>query len=240
MDAINILSIQQAQQQSRELLELEISLSLLNAALNSKRRDLMIRSVLYSKRCMNGKFTQQIDHNVQLVFQFNGINSINNTINFSCISDKELEYNVQGCLRTINDAYSCLFYYRTHYTYAMQTLSAPQQVFLPQQVLLKEEKGVLRVADLLSVSKYAVKVAQAIDPENESYDKASAAITVFQGIDSVLNNKPEDKPVNKMLHLANDYLTTVVKACAEKKETKGGIIVVSLLVDLAIDFFCKK
>lgn len=234
MDTIDILN-----QQSQKLLNLEISKSLLNSSLISKQRDQMIRSILYCKNSENPQVNLQIDADVRSVFAANGIDFIESK-NIYLLSDKELEYNVQGCLQTIENEYNQLNYYQTHYTYATQTLFEAKQSFTQEQVLLRENEGELKVADLLSVSKYAVKVAQAIDPENENYDKANAAITVFQGIDAVLKNKPDDKPINKMLHLANDFLTTVVKASAEKKETKGGILAVSLMVVLTIDFLCKK
>jgi hypothetical protein len=98
----------------------------------------------------------------------------------------------------------------------------------------------LKVADLLAVSKYAISVAEAIDPDNEAFSKANAAITTFQGIDTILNNKPEDKPVNKMLHLATSFLSSVVKSSLKDSDAKRGITITAIMVDLAIDFFCKK
>lgn len=237
MDAINILK-QQAMQQSQELLNLEISKTSLWIAYNAENRDMILRSISYYQNIfplniveIRGKITDE--------FVSNGLpRPIFSP--FLTPTDNEVKLNALGCLKAIDNQISRLNYYQTHYTYATQTLFEPKQPFTQEQVLLREEKGELKVADLLSVSKYAVKVAQAIDPENENYDKANAAITAFQGIEAVLNNKPDDKLVNKMLHLVNDFLTTVVKTSADKKETKGGILVVSLLVDLAIDFFCKR
>ena len=98
----------------------------------------------------------------------------------------------------------------------------------------------LKVADLLKVSKYAVSIAEAIDPSNEEYAKANAAITVFQGIDAVLNNKPEDKPINKMLHLATSFISSVVKLSIKDDEAKRGVTTTAIMVDLVIDFFCGK
>ena len=98
----------------------------------------------------------------------------------------------------------------------------------------------LKVADLLAVSKYAVSIAETIDPSNEEYAKAGAAITAFQGIDNVLNNESEDKPVNKMLHLATVFLSSVVKSSLIDNDAKRGATVTSIMLDLAIDFFCNK
>ena len=103
-----------------------------------------------------------------------------------------------------------------------------------------EQGRQLKVADLIAVSKYAVSIAEAIDPSNEEYARANAAITVFQGIDAVLNNKPEDKPVNKMLHLLTSFLSSVVKSTIKDDEAKRGVTTIALVVELAIDFFCKE
>ena len=96
------------------------------------------------------------------------------------------------------------------------------------------------VADLLAVSKYAVSIAEAMEPSNEEDAKANAAITVFLGFDAILNNKPEDKPVNKMLHLATSFISSVVKSSIKDDETKRGVTITAIMIDLAIDFFSKK
>ena len=67
-----------------------------------------------------------------------------------------------------------------------------------------------------------------------------AGITVFQGIDAILNNKPEDKPINKMLHLATSFISSVVKSSIKDDEAKRGVTITAIMIDLAIDFFCKK
>lgn len=238
MDAMDILRQQEAMKQSQDLLNLEICKSSLWIAYSAENRDMMFRSISYYQNLfplnlieIRGKITDEfVSHDLpQPTFS-----------PFLTPTDYEVKLNVVGCLKAIDCQISRLNYYQTHYTYATQMLFEPKHPFTQGQVLLQEEKGELKVADLLSVSKYAVKVAQAIDPENEDYDKANAAITVFQGIDAALNNKPNDKPLKKMLHLANDFLTTVVKVSTENKDAKSGIMGISLLVDLAIDFFCKK
>ena len=62
----------------------------------------------------------------------------------------------------------------------------------------------------------------------------------MQGIDAILNNKPEDKPINKMLHLVTSFISTVVKSSLKDNEAKRGVIVTTTMIDLAIDFFCKE
>ena len=104
------------------------------------------------------------------------------------------------------------------------------------------EKGIdkLSVAGFLSVCGYAVKVGEAINLDNTLYDEAGAAVSVFKGLELVLNNKGESSTTPKMLHLANDFLLRAVKPSLEKKEHKQAAVGLSLLVDLAIDFFGAK
>ena len=81
---------------------------------------------------------------------------------------------------------------------------------------------------------------EALAPDNENFAKANAAITALQGIDAILNNKPEDKPVNKMLHLVTSFISSVVKSSIKNDETKHGVTITALMVDLTIDFLCKE
>lgn len=79
-----------------------------------------------------------------------------------------------------------------------------------------------------------------MNPDEEKIELASAAITVFQGIETVLNNKPQDIPINKKLHIANGFLSSIVKVNIEDRDTKRGITITSTLIDLVIDFFTSK
>ena len=117
----------------------------------------------------------------------------------------------------------------------------PNHIFRQEEVLYQNPYGQqLKVADILAVSKYAVSIAEAIAPDDENFSKANAAITALQSIDATLNNKPEDKPVNKMLHLVTSFISSVVKSSIKNDEAKRGVTITALMVDLTIDFFCKK
>ena len=152
-----------------------------------------------------------------------------------------LRMNVKGCLNALQEEINIRNLYQTHYTHAQNILYQPNRTFRQDEVLHQDDHGQqLKVADLLAVSKYAVSIAEAIDPGNEGFAKANAAITVFQGIDTILNNKPEDKPVNKMLHLATSFLSSVVKSSLKDSDAKRGVTITAIMVDLAIDFFCRK
>ncbi|MBE6336917.1 MAG: hypothetical protein E7066_09630 [Lentimicrobiaceae bacterium] len=97
----------------------------------------------------------------------------------------------------------------------------------------------LSVDGLLEVCGYSVKIAQIVEPDNKMYDMSSAAVSVFKGLELVLNNEAKDNKCAKLLHLANDFMVGVVKPSLESKETKSALLGLSLLVDLAIDFFCS-
>ena len=163
-------------------------------------------------------------------------------ISIYTIQDKNaVLMNVQGCLNAIHEELGRRNIYSTQYTYAQSVLYRPTHTFQQEEVLYQNAQGrQLKVADLLAVSKYAMSVAEAIEPSNEEYAKANAAIAVFQGIDALLNNKPEDKPVNKMLHLATSFISSVVKSSIKDDEAKRDVTITAIMVDLAIDFFCKK
>lgn len=238
MDYLEVLRQQEQQQKYIDTLNLEICYSRLHSAYMAKSKIQMLNLIKVYQNMFPSNISE-IRESITNEFLANNLPRPSFLLLFQP-THYEVELNTLGCMKAIETQLSRLKYYETNYTYATEVLYKPQKGFEPQQVIYPGDKGNLTVSDLLSVSKYAVKVAQAISPNNENYDKANAVISVFQGIDAVLNNKPEDKPTNKMLHLVNDFLTGSVKSCADKKEEKGGIIVGSTLVDLAIDFLCKK
>ena len=43
-----------------------------------------------------------------------------------------------------------------------------------------------------------------------------------------------------MLHLATSFISSVVKSSIKDDEAKRGVTITAIMVDLAIDFFCKK
>ncbi|MBR2033023.1 MAG: hypothetical protein IKA04_12575, partial [Alistipes sp.] len=110
------------------------------------------------------------------------------TISIYAIQDNnEVLMNVQGCLNAIHEELARRNIYSTQYTYAQSVLYRPTHTFQQEEVLYQNAQGrQLKVADLLAVSKYAMSVAEAIEPSNEEYAKANAAITVFQGLDAIL------------------------------------------------------
>lgn len=151
-----------------------------------------------------------------------------------------LQMNVIGCLNALQTELNQRKAYQSH-GYAQQMLyGRPHHVFCGYETLYTKQNQELKVADLLKVLRYSISVAQAIEPDNENYEYASAALTVLQGIDATLNNKPEDKPVSKMLHLATSFLSSIVKSSLTNAQDKRNVTITSIMLDLAIDFFCDK
>ena len=238
MNAIDIFE----QRRADEVLRLEIAYSNLYRAYISDNREDMIAKYVAVGNVNIPYFTDSIFLNTKQTMLANGV--IPNTLPTSIYDIKDdalLRMNVQGCLNAIHEELGRRNIYSTQYTYAQSVLYRPTHTFQQEEVLYQNDEGrQLKVADLLAVSKYAVSIAEAIEPSNEEYAKANAAITVFQGLDAILNNKPEDKPVNKMLHLATSFISSVVKSSIMDDETKRGVTITAIMVDLAIDFFCKK
>ncbi len=238
MNAIDIFE----QQRADEVLRLEIAYSNLYRAYMSDNREDMIAKYVAVGNVNIPYFTDSIFLNTKQTMLANGV--IPNTIPTSIYDIKDdalLRMNVQGCLNALKEELGRRNIYSTQYTYAQSVLYRPTHTFQQEEVLYQNGQGYqLKVADLLAVSKYAVSIAEAMEPSNEEYAKANAAITVFQGLDAILNNKPEDKPVNKMLHLATSFISSVVKSSIKDDEAKRGVTITAIMVDLAIDFFCKK
>lgn len=229
------------QQKNEESLRLEIAYSNLYQAYISGNVDSMRYQYYLASQINIPFFANSIQGHTKLVMQSNNILPTA-AISIYAIQDKDqVLMNVLGCLNAIHEELGRRNIYSTQYTYAQSVLYRPTHTFQQEEVLYQNNQGrQLKVADLLAVSKYAVSIAEAIEPSNEEYAKANAAITVFQGIDAILNNEPEDKPVNKMLHLATSFISSVVKLSIKDDEAKRGVAITAIMVDLAIDFFCKK
>lgn len=238
MNAIDIFE----QRRADEVLRLEIAYSNLYRAYMSDNREDMIAKYVAVGNVNIPYFTDSIFLNTKQTMLANGV--IPNTLPTSIYDIKDdalLRMNVQGCLNALKEELGRRNIYSTQYTYAQSVLYRPTHTFQQEEVLYQNAQGhQLKVADLLAVSKYAISIAEAIEPSNEEYAKANATITVFQCIDAILNNKPEDNPVNKMLHLATSFISSVVKSSIKDDEAKRGVTITAIMVDLAIDFFCKK
>ena len=229
------------QQKNEESLRLEIAYSNLYQAYISGNVDSMRYQYDLASQINIPFFANSIQSHTKLVMLSNNVLPTATITIYAIQNKNEVFMNVQGCLNAIHEELGRRNIYTNQYTYAQSVLYRPAHAFQQEEVLYQNTQGSqLKVADLLAVSKYAVSIAEAINPSNEEYAKANAAITVFQSIDAILNNKPEDKPVNKMLHLATSFISSVVKSSIKDDEAKRGVTITAIMVDLVIDFFCKK
>lgn len=228
------------QQQSDEVLNLEIAYSNLYQAYISKNKEKMYNAINFAVE-KNLHHATTIQLGIVDVFIKNYGLDIHKNLDWRSMPDYDMKLNTEGCMNAIRDILTQVKFYDTNYTYAQSILFQPNHVFTQEEVLYQNNQGQqFKVSNLLSVSKYAANIAEAIAPNNKGFTIANAAITSFQGIDAILNNKPEDKPVNKTLHLAASFLSSVVKPTLKDDNSKRAVIIPTIMVDLAIDFFVKK
>jgi len=112
------------------------------------------------------------------------------------------------------------------------------QNFNGNQVLHRSGVYELKVSDVLKVIGYVKDIYETVGGKVD--DRFSIALMVLDSIDLALNNKKQDKPVNKLLHLTNDVLSEIAKKAADDERVNPLLSGMSLLVKLTIDFFIKE
>lgn len=235
MNAIEVL----AQQQADEILQLETAYANLYHAYERGNRDEMISAYSAAEAIIG--LHNRILNETKRILRSKGITPDIRPCSISLIYDDViLRSNIEGCLNVLLAELQSRHFYRSNNTYAQRMLYRPNHTFRQDEVLYESNTRQLKVADLLAVAKYAISIAEAIEPSDKLYAQANGAISVLQGIDTILNNKPEDKPTNKMLHLATSFISMVVKSSLKDDDAKRGVTATAIMIDLAIDFFCKK
>lgn len=227
-----------------ELIQLEsIYLQLNNAYYNGDKCNMRILFDNFTKQFPQYNLSKQ--SNIFEVFKEHG-----ESPGFPCsiylIDGLTLQYNIEGCLRTIWAILESNKY-QTFSSHCIGILYFSPKAFTFTDILYttptkqedNERSNTLQVSDLLSVAKYSLQVLEIIQPSERNSD-ISDTITVMQSIDLVLNNKPHEKPLNKSLHIVNSVLTSVVKRNLENDSDKRFVSTMGLLIDLALDFFTSK
>lgn len=216
----------------------------MNVAYNSSNDSKMKK--LFNQFVLNyPEYIQQMHYNIISVF-----NEHNERPYFSCpidiMSGYLLRYNIKGCLKTIESMF-IVNNYQTISSQCIQTLYFPKVPFSPSDILYERQMPndesviteTLRVSDLLSVIKYSTQVLEIIHPAKRT-SAINDTITGLQSIELALNNKPQDKPINKSVHIINSVLSSIVKHTLENDSDKQKVATMSILIDLAIEFFVKK
>ncbi len=195
----------------------------------------MINAFIKAKNLNIPYISNKIMNESENVFHLNGLNP-KLSVPVQLLHPIELRLNVEGCLNALLEELN----QRKVYTYAQSILYRPQHTFFKGEIVYRSSNGnQLKVSDLLSLSKYAISIAEIIEPNNEKFSEKKTIITTLQSIDAILNNKPEDKPVNKKLHLITGFIASIVKPTLKNNQDKRNLAISETIVDLAIDFFCK-
>ena len=218
-----------------EQLTLEICRVKLQEAFDSNDRGVMVNALQYVTSSLPFSVAYDGFEETRLIFYANGKRACKMSIDqLDFISAK---WNIQGYMIAIDKEFARAKFYSSNYSGASERLFVGDRAFEKKDVLYRRDGNELSVDGLLKVCGYAVKLAQVVEPDNKLYDKSSAAVSVFKGLEFVLNNEGKDRKCAKMLHLANDFLVEVVKPSLVSNGAKSALVGMSLLVDLAIEFF---
>ena len=222
-----------------DYLILQICRVRLQEALDSGRKEEMIESLKYSQGILPYSVAVNGVEETRLIFYSN--HGRPEMMPFEYLDELSARWNVQGFIAAIDKELMYVQYKRYRVPFERsRAVFERDVVWKGSDVLYEHGAGVLDVEGFLKVCGYAVKVGEAIDPNNELFEEAGAAVSVFKGLEYILQNRTGYGSFPKMLHLANDFLLRAVKPSLEKKEHKQVAVGLSLLVDLAIDFFSGR
>lgn len=186
-------------------------------------------------------FQENVMQETRKIFISNGCTFCQTTSIQQILDLPSLRMNIEGCLNAIQAELNQRKSYYAKYMYAQQKLyNQPYHIFCRSEILYTKQGRNFKVSDLLAVLKYSINIAEVIEPSNQNYEQANAALTVLQGIEATLNNRPKDKPINKMLHLATSFMSSVVKSSLDNVQAKRDVTISAIMIDLAIDFFCGR
>lgn len=193
-----------------------------------------------------------LQENIRTAFYQNGIYIPLKAETINRIHGAELSFNILGCLLTIQHILRQNADIPVSFN-ALATIYIPRRPHHPDDVLdisgrrenRQTEKDApfsdgnekrLTVGDLLSVIRYSMNVLEALPP-SEKTSEIQDTIVILSSLDLALNNQKSDSPINKSLHLVNRILSSTIKKALDKEEDRRNIGQMSLMVDLAIDFF---
>lgn len=222
-------------------LELQtLQVKLYQASLSKKLRTKQ-EAMVYYKTKIGLSMDEQHESIFMNVARKTGLYPPYTKISFYMMTEFEVDLHIQAVQHLLNSEIRMRSYDTEKYAKAEKILFSPERTFTRDQVLHTNERNeTLKVEELLKVAKYSIAFAEIMAPDDKNIELASAAATVFQGIQATLNNREQPIPISTKLHLANGFLTTVIKANIKDSDTNRGITIASTLIDLVIDFFAGK
>lgn len=222
-----------------DYLILQICRVKLQEALDSGRKEEMIESLKYSTKVLPYSVARNGVEETRVIMYGNNVRPVKGPVEW--LDEMSARWSVQGFIAAIDKELMYVQYKRYRVPFERcRAVFERDVVWRSDDVLYGQGSRVLDVEGFLKVCGYAVKVGEAVDSNNELFEEAGAAVSVFKGLEYILDNRTGYGVFPKMLHLANDFLLRAVKPSLEKKEQKQAAVGLSLLVDLAIDFFSAK
>jgi hypothetical protein len=168
-------------------------------------------------------------------------------INKTPVSYVNLTTSSYNELRALAGDYISILENRLSITYASNFLFSDRAIrvifynnsdFYHTQPLHSKNGLELKVSDVLAVIGYAKDIYESLGGKVD--DRINYTLMVLNSIELALNNKKQDKPINKLLHLTVDVLSDVYKKAVADEQAGRFISVSSIIVNLTIDFLVKE
>ena len=197
----------------------------------------------YCRNCENlgiGQFHEKANMEMERIYSLMGIRTIPTPITLEQLPDNVLLVYSQACMNVLfNEKMRCISDDFHHiYENAYHTLAQPKQ-YQTNDVLYSKGNNLFTVGNFLKVIKYALSIAEIINPDDKRFANASASVLALQTIDNILNNKSGTELTKHTLHIATDFLASNVKESLNDTNAKRSVAVSALMVNLAIDFLVK-
>lgn len=197
----------------------------------------------YCRNCENlgiGQFHEKANMEMERIYSLMGIKTIRKPSTLEELPDDVLSVYAQACMNVLFNEKMRYISDDFHHTYenAYLTLVQPKH-YQTDDVLYSKGNNTFTVGNFLKVIKYALSIAEIINPDDKRFANASASVLALQTIDNILNNKSGAELTKHTLHIATDFLASNVKESLNDTNAKRSVAVSALMVNLAIDFLVK-
>ena len=211
--------------------------SMLYTAYMLRKRELIIANCKACRYLCIPQFEEKANIEMDKIYSMAGIKTKPIQTTIDNLPDNVLAVYAQACMNVLWSTRMQSFGFESSYAY--NVLSQPRQ-FHDEDVLYRQKGNSLSVGNFLNIIKYALSIAEIIDPQNKNYAKAGANVLALQSIDAILNNK-SNRELNKYtLHFATGFLASSVKDSLEDTNTKRGVAIIALMLNLAIDYLVRE